>query len=64
MRQEKKLDRQFQIMDTLVRQDADEVKKQIKSEKARRAAEKKERNTQQDVGTVEKPSVIGRFKYA
>jgi hypothetical protein len=43
MRQEKKLNRQFEIMDTLVRQDVDEVKRQVKAEKARREAEEKER---------------------
>jgi hypothetical protein len=63
VRQEKKLNRQFEIMDTLVRQDIDEVKKQVKAEKARREAEEKERKLQVEVGVVEKPSVIGRFKY-
>jgi hypothetical protein len=50
-------------MDTLVRQDTDEVKKQIKAEKARRDAENTEKKLQTEVGMVEKPSVIGRFKY-
>ena len=63
MRDEKKLYRSFEIMDTLVRQDMDEVKKQTKAEKARRDAEEMEKKLQTNVGVVEKPSVIGRFKY-
>lgn len=46
-----------------MRQDTDEVKKQIKAEKARRDAENTEKKLQTEVGMVEKPSVIGRFKY-
>ena len=63
MREEKKLHRQFQIMDTLVRQDADEVKRQLKAEKLRREAEQKEKELQAQVGIVTKPAVVGRFKY-
>jgi hypothetical protein len=39
-------------MDTLVRQDVDEVKKHTKAEKARRDAEEREKKLQTNVGVV------------
>lgn len=62
-RKEKKLNHEFDIMQTLIRQDENAAKKEAKAEVQRKIIKSKEKELQSKVGIVEKPSVIGRFKY-
>jgi len=50
-------------MHTLIRHDADSVKKSRKMIIKRDAEIKKEKDTQEKQGIVNKPSVVGRYKY-
>lgn len=50
-------------MDTLTRHEADTEKREAKAEKERIEAELKERHCQEKIGVVNKPAVVGRFKY-
>lgn len=63
LRKEKKLNHQFNIMQTLIKQDEIAAKKEAKAKVQRNLIEQKEKQLQSKVGIVEKPSVIGRFKY-
>lgn len=62
-RQSKKMDRQFEIMDTLTRHEHDTEKRERKAQIERDDAEAKELACQVNIGVVNKPIIIGRFKY-
>lgn len=57
------INKQVDQISTLIRQDQDETKKLVKIDAKRKKEEKDERNTQEKVGEVNKPAVVGRFKY-
>ena len=62
-KQNKLVNHQVGIMDTLIRHDAEAAKKVQKSVERRNTELKQERTTQEQVGVVNKAAKIGRFTY-